>query len=182
MKNIGIAGTVLAVACAVGVGSGADAADVYQPTALPTVPGCTAGYSWQKAGVRYQCMTPPPTCQYGFISAPVWNGSSWNYACALPPPPPPPPPDPDAACITAAPTYGFQVTRGPTRVYAAGTTGCLGMACRLYDGQGPRAVVTSCGDTTTVYILYCYMNPDNSVNRVTGAPQPVNITCGGEGG
>jgi hypothetical protein len=181
MKNVGVAWAALSVAFAISVGSGAMAADVYQPIGVPTAPGCNPGYSWQKAGVRYQCMTPPPTCQYGFISAPVWNGSSWNYACALPPPPPPPP-DPNAGCITVAPTYGYQITRGPDRVYPAGGNSCNGLACWVYFGKGPRVTVTSCGDTSAAYVIYCYVNADNSVNRVTGLVQPENITCGGGGG
>lgn len=182
MKNIGIAGAVLAVACAVLVGSGADAADVYQPIVVPTAPGCSAGYSWQKAGVRYQCMTPPPSCQYGFSSGPVWTGSSWSYACNPPPPPPVTQPPPGDGCIAGAPTYGFQITRGPDRVYPAGGNYCNGLACWIYFGKGPRVTVTSCGDTSATYVIYCYVNADNSVNRVTGLVQPENITCGGGGG
>lgn len=64
---------------------------VQNPIGVPRAPGCDPGYSWQKLGVRYQCVTPPPSCAYGFASGPGWNGSSWVYSCNAPPPPPPAP-------------------------------------------------------------------------------------------
>jgi hypothetical protein len=75
----------LAVASVVSIRTYAVAGDVYQPLGVPLAPGCNAGYSWQKIGVRYQCVTPQPTCQYGFVAAPVWNGSAWSYSCNAPP-------------------------------------------------------------------------------------------------
>ncbi|WP_244818502.1 hypothetical protein [Caballeronia sp. Lep1P3] len=62
---------------------------VQNPMGVPRAPGCDPGYSWQKVGVRYQCVTPQPSCQYGFASGPAWNGSGWIYSCNAPPPPPP---------------------------------------------------------------------------------------------
>ncbi len=105
MRNTGIASAVLAVACAVSLGNGADAADVYQPIGVPNTPGCNAGYSWQKIGVRYQCVTPQPSCAYGFASGPAWNGSTWVYSCNAPPPPPPPPSCPSGTYQAAAPSW-----------------------------------------------------------------------------
>jgi hypothetical protein len=105
MNSFGITGAVLAVACAVALGSGADAADVYQPIAVPTTPGCSPGYSWQRMAVRYQCATPQPTCAYGFASGPAWNGSAWVYSCNAPPAPPPPPICPSETNQIAAPSW-----------------------------------------------------------------------------
>lgn len=78
------------------------------PLGVPRAPGCDAGYSWQKIGVRYQCVTPQPSCAYGFASGPAWNGSTWVYSCNAPPPPPPPPPPPSCPSGTyqaAAPSW-----------------------------------------------------------------------------
>jgi hypothetical protein len=63
---------------------------VQNPIGVPRAPGCDPGYSWQKIGARYQCVTPQPSCAYGFESGPVWSGSSWAYTCNAPPPPPAP--------------------------------------------------------------------------------------------
>jgi hypothetical protein len=174
----------LTIATALAVSSISAAQVVQNPLGVPRAPGCDPGYSWNKSGNRYQCMTPPPSCQYGFSSGPVWSGTSWTYACNAPPPPPPvsPPGDPDANCIAAAPLYSYTVTKGPVAVYAAGGNSCLGLECRVFQGKGPRVVVTECGDTSATYTLYCYVNADRSVNRVTGLVQPENITCGGGGG
>lgn len=60
---------------------------VQNPIGVPRAPGCDPGYSWQKIGVRYQCVTPQPTCAYGFASGPVWTGTAWNYSCNVPPAP-----------------------------------------------------------------------------------------------
>jgi len=58
---------------------------VQNAIAIPIAPGCAAGESWTKNGVRYQCESPPPSCQYGFASGPAWTGSSWRYSCNAPP-------------------------------------------------------------------------------------------------
>lgn len=105
MRNTGIACAVLAVACAASIGNGAEAADVYLPIGVPIAPGCNAGYSWQKIGVRYQCVTPQPSCAYGFASGPSWNGSTWVYSCNVPPPPPPPPACPSGSEQQVAPSW-----------------------------------------------------------------------------
>jgi hypothetical protein len=39
-----------------------------------------------------------------------------------------------------------------------------------------------CGDQTHLYIMYCVVNPDNSVDSVDFMPQAENVTCGGQGG
>jgi hypothetical protein len=75
------------------------------PLGVPRAPGCDAGYSWQKIGVRYQCVTPQPSCAYGFASGPSWNGSTWVYSCNAPPPPPPPPACQSGYTQTVAPTW-----------------------------------------------------------------------------
>lgn len=105
MRKTGIACAVIAVVSAVSAGSGADAADVSQPIAVPTTPGCSPGYSWQRMPVRYQCATPQPTCAYGFASGPSWNGSAWVYSCNAPPPPPPPPSCASGMNQTVAPSW-----------------------------------------------------------------------------
>jgi hypothetical protein len=134
MKAIGFACTALAAACVISIGVDAEAADVYQPIGVPLAPGCVSGYSWQKIGVRYQCVTPqptcqygyasnpvwngsawsyscnappPPTCQYGYASNPVWNGSAWSYSCNPPPPPPPPPSNPGPTSCASTPNPGY---------------------------------------------------------------------------
>jgi hypothetical protein len=103
------------MASVVSVGNDAVAVDVYQPLGVPLAPGCNAGYSWQKIGVRYQCVTPQPTCQYGFASAPVWNGSAWSYSCNSPPQPdiPAPPPTLPGSPCANYPTPGY----APNRAY-----------------------------------------------------------------
>lgn len=60
---------------------------VQNPIGVPRAPGCDPGYSWQKMGVRYQCVTPQPTCANGFASGPAWNGATWIYSCNPPPAP-----------------------------------------------------------------------------------------------
>ncbi len=40
----------------------------------------------------------------------------------------------------------------------------------------------SCQDPTHLYIMYCVVNPDNTVVSVDFMPQAENITCGGQGG
>ncbi len=125
MRRTGIACAVIAVVCAVSAGSGADAADVSQPIAVPTTPGCSPGYSWQRMPVRYQCATPQPTCAYGFASGPSWNGSAWVYSCNAPPPPPPPPPPtcPSGTNQAAAPSWNGAAWVGQVCQPAAPTTG-----------------------------------------------------------
>ena len=61
---------------------------IQNPLGVPLAPGCPAGYSWTKGNVRYECRTPPPSCQFGFAAGPVWNGTAWSYSCNAPPPPP----------------------------------------------------------------------------------------------
>jgi hypothetical protein len=60
---------------------------IQNPIGVPRAPGCDPGYSWQKVGVRYQCVTPQPSCAYGFASGPSWDGSTWLYSCNAPLPP-----------------------------------------------------------------------------------------------
>jgi hypothetical protein len=78
---------------------------VQNPMGVPRAPGCDPGYSWQKVGVRYQCVTPQPSCAYGFASGPAWNGSTWVYSCNAPPPPPPPPTCPSGYDQIVAPSW-----------------------------------------------------------------------------
>ncbi len=71
---------------------------IQNPLGVPLAPGCPPGYSWSRGNVRYECRTPPPSCQFGFAAGPAWNGSTWSYSCNPPPPPPtglPDRPDPN---------------------------------------------------------------------------------------
>lgn len=136
MKITGIARAVLAVACAMSVGNGADAADVYQPIGVPMAPGCNAGYSWQKIGARYQCVTPQPSCAYGFASGPAWNGSTWVYSCNAPPPPPPPPTCPSGYDQKTAPWWNGSAWVGQQCIPAAKQpTGPNPQICQAYVTQ-----------------------------------------------
>jgi hypothetical protein len=96
--------------------SNVDAQYVQNALAVPIAPGCSAGESWTKNGVRYQCETPQPSCANGFASGPVWSGSAWIYTCNAPPPPPTPPsvtpprsggPTLDDLCAARAAQLGF---------------------------------------------------------------------------
>jgi hypothetical protein len=65
--------------------SNADAQWFQNPQVTPNVPGCAPGTSWVKNGVRYECESAAPSCQFGFASGPVWTGTSWSYSCNGPP-------------------------------------------------------------------------------------------------
>jgi hypothetical protein len=150
------------------------------PIGVPRAPGCNAGYSWQKSGNRYQCMTPPPSCALGFAAGPTWNGSSWTYVCNSPPQDPPVrPQDPVINCSVAMSARGFydfsqfEELRNfapPKRTFS-------------WTAHGPyTSPEDSCGDPTHLYIMYCVVNPDSTVASVDFMPQAENITCGGQGG
>jgi|GEM_PF-2716801 len=155
---------------------------VQNPIGVPRAPGCNPGYSWQKSGNRYQCMTPPPSCEYGFAAGPAWNGSSWVYTCNPPPAPPPPPVipfDPVGSCGVAMSARGFYDFSGfqELRNFTPPKRTFSWMAHGPYTNSGD-----SCGDLTHLYIMYCVVNPDSTVDSVDFAPQAENITCGGQGG
>lgn len=183
MKIFGAACAALAAVCSVAAAPVAIAADVNHPIATPLAPGCNAGYSWQKIGVRYQCVTPEPTCQYGFASTPVWNGGAWNYACALPPPPPPPPPTEDSCESYPKPGYtpqrGYQwvdasnnpgggSTNWPVVRQSAGVPANAVPYWALYDVSKGWSIYwtgpsyATCSGSGSNYTTICWVNPDNN--------------------
>jgi hypothetical protein len=129
----------------------------------PQAPNCPPGYSWTKSGPRYQCMTPPPSCQYGFASGPAWTGSTWAYSCNSPPsqtPPPPPTQIPDpvsealAVCVARAAQDG--ITLGPvTRQYSFDSSG--GPALQTYHDTsvGPQWQDPISYQTGNSYMIVC---------------------------
>jgi hypothetical protein len=153
---------------------------VQNPIGIPRAPGCEPGYSWQKLGVRYQCATPPPSCSTGFASGPAWNGNSWSYTCnSAPQNPAQPPNDPVNACIAAMSSQGYYGFSKQQEVqnYTPPNRTVSWMANGPYVDSGD-----GCGDMTHLYIMYCFVRPDSTVYQVNPAPQPENISCGGQGG
>jgi hypothetical protein len=139
------------------------------PLGVPRAPGCDPGYSWQKIGVRYQCVTPQPSCTYGFASAPVWNAGSWSYACNAPPPPPqttqptqppqtPGSDDPGRKALANCAAYAAQnkVTIGPlTRTYQRSMSSGT-YTQRYYDtSTGPTWTKSDGFTQSNVYEVYC---------------------------
>jgi hypothetical protein len=152
---------------------------------VPTVPGCAPGYSWTKNGVRFQCMTPAPSCQYGFSSGPVWSGSSWSYSCnGAPAPPPPstptnPPPtqvDPNAACISFMSQRGYSPYGYGARNYNCSAAHCLDYP--TVNGP-PTRDGTQCDNVVTKFEFQCAV--DGSGNVVQAGAIPLT-SCGGQGG
>ena len=155
---------------------------------VPTVPNCPAGYSWTKSGPRYQCMTPPPSCQYGFASGPVWTGSAWAYSCNAPPPPPPPTqsppptpnPTPQQMCATRAAGQG--ITLGPNDQ----TFTRSGYTQRYYDNSIGPVWTDWNGNQGNGWQVTCLINESTSTwapnNMNPFIVQPNYPQCSGCGG
>ncbi|SAL49014.1 hypothetical protein AWB68_02421 [Caballeronia choica] len=167
----------LAMATTLSAVSPVDAQVLQNPLGVPLAPGCDPGYSWTKYGNRYHCMSPQPSCPYGFASGPTWTGTTWSYSCNNAPQVEQPSGgagDPTMNCATAVTNSGYRIRS------IAGSTTCGGMRCLAYNAKGPAFPANQCGDVSDNYMLYCWLNSDNSVNRLTslGLP-PDSQACGG---
>lgn len=152
------------------------------PPACSTDPGWTTaapagwtGSQWTSPQCSYQA---PPSCPGGFhqTAAASWNGASWvGQQCQ----PDATNFDPVATCTTAMTAQGYydfnsyQELKSPQPP----KRDLSWMAHGPWTSSGD-----SCGDMTHLYIMYCLVNTDGSVYSIAGAPQPENITCGGQGG
>ena len=159
---------------------------IQNPINTPQAPGCPAGYSWTKSGVRYQCMTPGPSCQYGFSYGPVWTGSSWSYSCNAPPAPPvvtPPPATqtPQQLCATRAGSSG--ITLGPnTRTFHPNPP----YTQRYYDTSTGPTWTDFAGRQGNSWMVTCYIDestgawaPDHMNPFIALPNQESCYACGG---
>jgi hypothetical protein len=189
LKPIAILGAALLAAASI---QPSNAQWVQNSLTTPQAPNCPPGYSWTKSGPRYQCMTPPPSCQYGFASGPVWTGSAWAFSCNSPPPPPPAPPPPTQSppptpnptpqqmCATAAAGQG--ITLGPNDQ----TFTRSGYTQRYYDNSIGPVWTDWNGNQGNSWQVTCLINESTS----TWAPKNMNPfivspnypTCAGCGG
>jgi hypothetical protein len=143
----------------------ANAQYVQIPIGMPIAPGCGPGESWTKNGVRYQCETPQPSCQYGFASGPVWTGVSWSFSCNGPPAPTQPtPPTITQTGVTVVSTVSLTI-------YSDGS-GVIGGS----NNEPNNSWSGSCASTSTV--IQNNMS-DGSVIYTQGG-SPVSITVGSQ--
>lgn len=186
MKPIVFLGAALLAAASI---QPASAQWVQNALTTPQAPTCPPGYSWTKSGPRYQCMTPPPSCQYGFASGPVWTGSAWAYSCNSPPPPPSNP-------VTTPPSSPLTTPQQMCAARAAGQGITLGANDRTFTRSGytQRYYDNSLGPVWTdwngnqgnSWQVTCLINEStstwapNNENPFTVAPNyPTCSGCGG---
>jgi hypothetical protein len=132
---------------------------------IPIAPGCGPGESWTKNGVRYQCETPQPSCQYGFASGPLWTGSSWSFSCNGPPPPSQPTPPP------GTPTNVTVVSTVSLTIYSDGSG--------VIDGGNNEEFNSWSGSCTSVSTVIQNNMSDGSVVYTQGGI-PVSISPGSQ--